>query len=160
MNAGEQEVPAGRAENDNVCKLLEGLSFVCRVATFAGMWRIALGWAGPSLPDRSASDGPCAAARSDMGCPTLSRRCFAPHGVSACRKVSPTAGNRHVDLPPATRKPCAAAARSPEHRLAERRLRQVFGCRPPREGSLNADGQGCSCAPRGGPAAAWCRERS
>lgn len=61
---------------------------------------------------------------------------------AAFRKVSPTAGYRHVDLPPATCKPCAAAARSPEHRLAERRLRQVFGCRPPREAHRMQAGRG------------------
>jgi len=42
------------------------------------------------------------------------------------QSLSPTAGCRHVDLPPAFRKPGAAAARSPEHRLAARRFRQVF----------------------------------
>lgn len=106
-------------------------SSVCRLGTFDEnqSWR----WdrAMPSLPAAAGSDGPPAA-------PCVGH-ILSDHPAAALRPLPPW--NRVTawglarlgppNLPSATRKPCAAAARSPEHRLAERLWRQVnFGRSP------------------------------
>lgn len=106
---------ARRAQNDRR-RFAALRSFQCHVAAFAEIVGCGGQKAGPSLPNALASDGPPAARA--VGCTTSD---LPPPFSSATHSMERIWIGGHYALPPATRQSCAAATRSPEHRLAERR---------------------------------------
>lgn len=137
MNGGGFYVPASFGKNDAPTCGASRASFARRVATFGGKPRKPWGCGGASLPDVSASDAPPAA--RDIGRDTSDVAPLFPRLRSSAREGEREL--RHAHLPPPILKPCAAAARSPEHRLAVGRVGQVGWCRSPREGRGTCAGE-------------------